>query len=352
MALDTQLTAIAEKFAARADTSNTCIALEQPRTGLSFRWRAQASQQQYFIASATKLYTTALIMQLRSEGAISLESTVAELLGAEAVRGLHVHRGIDAGDTITVRHLLSHTSGIADYFEQKQPNGRVLLRDILKADTGWSHDDALNLARGMKPKFAPSTPGKAFYSDTNFHLLGSIIEAVEGSSYGSVLERRIIDRLRLRDTYLFTSHTLNRYDSIAPMLNGRRQLHIPRAMASFGADGAVVSTAPECVVFLRAFLAGELFPAEYLDEMTATWNRIFHPFEYGLGIMRFALPRYLSPFSPAPALIGHGGASGSLLYYAPEHDLFIAGSVNQVRNRGLPYQFALKLVAAVTASRE
>jgi hypothetical protein len=62
---------------------------------------------------------------------------------------------------------------------------------------------------------------------------------------------------------------------------------------------------------------------------------IFAPLEYGGGIMRFALPRYYSPLRPVPPMVGHSGASGAVLYHAPLLDLYVSGTVNQIKKRSL-----------------
>ena len=95
------------------------------------------------------------------------------------------------------------------------------------------------------------------------------------------------------------------------------------------------------MTFLRAFVRGELFPAQYLTEMTARWNSVFSrldPIDYGTGIMRFKLPAWQSPLAPVPEMIGHSGAFGSVLYFIPRRDLYIAGTVNQMRPRSLPHR--------------
>lgn len=106
-------------------------------------------------------------------------------------------------------------------------------------------------------------------------LLGAIIERLAGSTYDQVLGERILYPLGLERTWLFTPATVDRYDDVAPMLYGTTPLRIPRAMASFGPDGGLVSTAAEQVAFLRAFMSGELFPSGYLEEMTRSWRPVF-----------------------------------------------------------------------------
>ena len=135
--------------------------------------------------------------------------------------GIHVLRGVNSGDRITIRELLSHTSGIADYFEQRQRDGSTQIGKALQADFAWTFDDALRITKEeLTPRFAPSTPGKAFYSDTNYQLLGAVIEAVTGAGYEDALRQRILAPLALADTYPFTLDILDRYDSVAAMLYG------------------------------------------------------------------------------------------------------------------------------------
>lgn len=336
---------IAAGYAAKATTSELGFAIEQPATG--FTWRYGATDRPHFIASITKLYTSAVIMQLRHAGEFTLDTRAAELLGRDVMLGLNVRDGHDHGPAITVRELLSNTSGIPDYFEQKRPDGGTLRADMMRADFTSTVDDGLAAARAMPSRFAPSEPGRAQYSDTNFLLLGKVIETVTAGSYDHAIRTRIIEPLGLTGTWLFTPDTRARFGEVAPMLHGRTALHVPNAMASAGPEGGVVSTPGDGLRFLRAFLGGELFPAAYLEEMTARWNSVFppSPLSYGIGIMRFALPRWSSPLAPPPPMIGHSGASGSVLYCEPRRDLYICGTVNQFRNRSVPYRLMTRLLS-------
>jgi D-alanyl-D-alanine carboxypeptidase len=343
--LEEDLAAILAKYDARFDTNAVRFALESPSRGWSWGWASPGSPQQYFIASTTKLFVSAIVMQLRHEGLVDLDAPAADCLEPSVMAGIHVLGGVDYSDRITVRELLAHTSGIADYFEQKRADGGTQIRDALARDFAWSFEDVLRVTKEqMTPRFAPSTYGKAFYSDTNYQLLGALIESVTDGSFEDAVRQRVIGPLALAATYPFTKETIGRYDEVAAMLNGAERVVIPQAMASVRSDGGIVSTAEDCVVFLKAFMNGGLFPAEYLDEMQACWNRIFPPLRYGAGIMLFALPRYYSPLRPIPAMVGHSGASGAVLYYVPELDLYVSGTVNQIKKRSLSYNLMSRLV--------
>lgn len=333
---------MAASFATKPKVSQLSFAVEQPSTG--FTWSYGPIDQPYSIASISKLYAVAIIMQLREEAALTLNTRIAELLGEDTVRGLVVHHGRDYGSAITVRELLSHTSGIPDYFEDKRADGSTFLANMTQRDAAWTVEDFLAMAREIPSKFAPSTPGKAQYSDTNFQLLGRIVEVVTSESYDHALKRRVLDPHGLTATWLMTPHNLDRFGDIAPIMRKRTRLHVPQTLASFPADGAVVSTSTDQLRFLRAFMEGKLFPQRYLTEMTAHWNSVFTPIDYGIGIMRYQAPRWQTLFWKIPPMFGHSGAFGNVLYYMPERDIYVVGTVNQMVPISLPYRLLMRLV--------
>ena len=344
--LERKLAALLDDSERRTDTSGVAFALAQPSTG--WTWVYGDSHAPYFIASITKLYTTALVMDLVNRGHIGLDLPIVSYLPRDVVAGLNVQDGVDRSEEITVRHLLSHTSGIADYFEQKRTDGTTTFGRALVADQGWTFEQAVEIAKHeMRPRFAPGAPGKASYSDTNYQLLGAIVGSVTGMTFEAALAERVISPLELSRTYLFTAETLDRYDQVATMLWGTEPVRIPLVMASVGADGGIVSTADESMRFLQAFMTGELFPSHYLADMQREWRRIFFPLQYGVGVMRFALPRVMTGFRSAPAMIGHSGASGAVAFYAPKIDLYVTGTVNQVKKRSLVYQLMTRVVMLV-----
>lgn len=341
-----RLDRIAERYAAKPAVSEMSIAADQPRSGVTWRWGS--ADRPYFIASITKLFTAAVTMQLRSEGAITLDTCVADVLGVQTLQGLVVHDGIDYAAQITVRQLLAQTSGIPDVYEQRGADGTALAERVLDEDRYLSFDEMLELARQLPSPIAPGQAGKAHYSDTNYQLLGRVVETCTAEHFETAVRRRVIEPLGLHSTWHFTLDTLDRYDEVAPVLQGRRRFRIPGALASSLPDGSIVSTAADQLRFLRAFTNGELFPKAYLDEMTALWNRLigdgdFGPLRYGVGLMRFTLPRWQTLFIRLPAMIGHSGSLGTVLYHAPESDLYVAGTVNQTTPRSLPYPLLARL---------
>jgi len=295
----------------------------------------------YYIASTSKLFVTTIIMQMRNAGQINLEDPIAKFLPAEWMNQLHVYKGRDYSSELTVHHLLSQTSGLADYFGQKTPNGKSLQDSILTGkDQGWGIEEVVRWSKNIGAQFIPGQKRKALYSDTNFQLLGKIIEIVRAKALAEVFLSDIILPLQLTSTYLYqdTKDTLpiNIYYKSSP-------LHIPLAMSSFKADGGIVSNAEESLVFIKAFFEGRLFPHLYLKEMQ-NWNKIFFPLQYGVGLARFALPRIFSPFKKPPELIGHSGLSGAFAFYSPQKDAYISGTLNQIDKPQQSFRLILKLL--------
>lgn len=303
-----------------------------------------AADQPFFIASTTKLFTTAIILQLRAEGKLQLSDSLPQYFTVAELEGLHVYKGRDYSRQITIAQLLAHTSGLPDYFQGKDQNGYSLEKDLVKGhDQPTDFARVLAINRKQKPHFAPGSKGKAHYSDTNFQLLGQIIERLTGNTYVAACEQRIIEPLQLKNTWLFTDTADQR---MAPLRYKQAPLHIPQAMASNDCDGGMVSTSTDLLVFLQAFYGGKLFPATSLAEMQ-DWNRIFYPMQSGMGMHLFQLPKWMTLGNRFPALMGHSGLSGTMAYYSPEHQLFIAGTVNQINQPDRSFRLALKLIGEV-----
>lgn len=294
----------------------------------------------YFIASTTKLFTTTIIYQLVDEGQLTLNDKISKHLSADILDGLHVCKGKEHSDEITVKHLLSNTSGLPDYFEGKNDDGEVLSKELMKGnDDSWTFEEAIERAKTMEAAFEPGKKGKALYSDTNFQLLGKIIEELTGVTVADAYQERIATPLGLEHTY---SYTDPEDLTPAPLRYKKNELHIPKAMASFQADGSVVSTAQESMVFCKAFFNGELFNAQHIED-AQEWNKVFYPNDYGIGMMRYELPGFYG----IPTFIGHSGLSGAFAWYCPEKELFVSGTVNQINKPGTSYRMLARVVTAL-----
>jgi len=287
------------------------------------------------IASITKMFTATLIMQLVDEERISLDQIVQSILTDVDLSGLHVVNGVDYTPTLTVRHLLHQTSGLADYYESD------LAADLIKGkDQSYNLNDVLRMTKALPPQAAPDR-GKSHYSDTNYQLLGAVIEAATGQTYDQALQSRICEPLGLTQTGVLQGNNAG-----LPVYHKDKRLNVPQILTSMTSDGGIISTLDEMLIFLRAFIEGRLFKSQNAKSMRQ-WNRLFFPIQYGYGLMRVKLPRWMTLFRATPELIGHSGASGSFAFYAPDPDVYLIGTFNQTDAPRRPIGFMLRVLQIV-----
>ena len=293
----------------------------------------------YFLASVTKLYTSAVLFKLIDQGKISLDDPISQYLDESVLQGLHVYEGKDYSDDLRIRHLVSHTSGLSDYFEQTNKGEMSLFDRIrLEGDTLLSFEQMIDRAKELPSQFIPGEAGKAFYSDTNFQLLGKILEKVGDKPLEDLYADFLFDPLNLQHTHLYTDVSDR---SPANFYYKEKALNIPNMMASFGPDGGMVSNSEESLIFLKAFIQHELFSDKHVS-LDANWNKIYSPFQYGTGIMKFK-------FVGLPEMIGHAGANGSFTYYIPSRQIYISGTINQTDKPQLSYKLIAKILREIKA---
>jgi CubicO group peptidase (beta-lactamase class C family) len=298
----------------------------------------------FFVASVSKLFTVVCLAQLRVEGRLDWDSPIDEYLPSLDLTGLAVDGGRDVSGEITVREVMSHTAGLADYFEGPRPDGPTTLERAIAADFSWTAEEVVEWTRAM----TPGRRGRGLYSDTGFQLLDAVVEHLDGRPFAASVRARITEPLGLAGTFVYTHADHDRFGEMAVIRNGDDDLHLPLLLASVDGQGGVVSTLRDAVTFLQAFFDGRLFEKALLDEMLTDWHRIFSPLEYGTGVMRFRLPAVLTGFRSF-SFEGHSGASGVVLYRDARSGVIVAGTVNQLQQRQLPYQLMIR-TAAIAAS--
>ena len=304
-------------------------------------------EQPYFIASTTKLFVTAIVVDLIAKGALHWDDLIGRYLDKAIVDGLHVYKGTDYSGQLTIKHLLSHTSGLPDYFEDKSKSGSSLFTELIVEghDRSWTFEALIARSKTLSPHFRPGQKNKAHYADTNFQLLGRMLENHTGRSIAELMGQHIIEPLQMASTYLYEDLADTRPQT--PYYK-RQERHIPQAMTSFGPDGGIVSTATDMLTFIEGFFTGKLFPVSYVKALQQ-WNNIFYPLQSGIGIHRFKLPWLLNPVGTIPALVGHSGLSGALAFHGLGKPLYIAGTVNQLAYRSTSFRLAIKLIQKVVA---
>jgi D-alanyl-D-alanine carboxypeptidase len=242
----------------------------------------------YFrIGSATKTFVATVVLQLAARHRLSLGDTVARWLPG-VVRG----DGND-GRKITIRELLQNTSGIYDYTDDLPlvASSRGYIRNRYRS---VSSRQLVDIAMRHRPEFRPGTSWG--YSNTNYILLGMIIQKVTGQSWAEQVRERIIVPLGLRHTEVPETSTPpwphpDGYQQFTP--DGRLVDTTPVNAAWAGAAGGMVSTLSDLDRFLRALTGGRLLPPAELAQMekTVPARGLGLPgARYGLGLAWAPLP--------------------------------------------------------------
>ncbi|GGQ09300.1 serine hydrolase domain-containing protein [Streptomyces roseolilacinus] len=233
------------------------------------------------IGSVTKTFVATVTLQLAAEGRIRLDGPVEEYLPG-AVRN---------GRNITVRQLLNHTSGLYDYWSAPEfaLGDEASVRRYLREGRWKTYTprELLDVAARHDPYFAPGRGWK--YSNTNYVLVGMLIEKVSGRSWQQEVERRILRPLRLGGTVMPTTSPR------IPGPHAKGYLPLPEGPADVslldpsvaGAAGGGISTTADLNRFLAALLGGRLLPKAQLAEMLEAVPAAELGASYGLGIIRY-----------------------------------------------------------------
>jgi len=220
------------------------------------RWSADTPS---LISSITKTFTAVVVMQLVEEGKLSLDDTVDTWFPEQP-----------NGDKITVRMLLSHTSGLANF-------SAIFGNDEEKWTRDWTPEELIAIANEAGPVGEPGSRW-AHYSNTNYTMLGLIIEKVTGNRWDYEVESRIINPLGLKNTTILLKE-VNWKEKLVPGYIKTSDGYVSildfswisngSLSTSYG-TGGIVSSASDLMIFASALFDGRLVSKETLDLMSQT----------------------------------------------------------------------------------
>lgn len=271
-----------------------------------------------YIQSVSKTFMAVLILKLYEEGRIDLEAPMMTYLPAK-FKGW-----IKNADKITVRMLLSHTSGIAEYVTDPEYLQTVILTPLKVVDMS----EVLKCLANEEAQFAPGS--KYLYTNTNYTLLALIADHITGD-HAPYMVAKIFKPLQLTNTlYRNTKNYLSDprlVDSYWDLLNAGRPANVsPMQKANVQAlvgDDGIVCTPTDAVKFLVGLMEGKLLKDSTLA-MMMQWVRNQEGREvYGLGLIRFELNGLVG--------YGHGGGgigAGCALIYVPSKKAYLFLSTN------------------------
>jgi D-alanyl-D-alanine carboxypeptidase len=229
------------------------------------------ARDRFRVGSITKPFVATVVLQLVGEHKLTLEDTVERWLP-----GL-----VPDGEHISVRQLLNHTSGLFAFGGDRDFVTQAF-QDPLRV---WTPREIVTIAAAHPPTFAPGTGWS--YSDTNYFVLGMIVEAATGNSLAGELHRRIFAPLRLRATSLPTSPGIAGRHAHGYFLRPLEDVTDGSPSVQWAA-GALVSNADDLARFFRALLGGRLLRPDLLQLMktTVAARQLGARNGYGLGLQR------------------------------------------------------------------
>jgi D-alanyl-D-alanine carboxypeptidase len=274
--------------------------------------RAQPGMR-FLIASVTKTFTSVAVQKLAEETKLSLDDPIARWLPSELVEK------IPNGRIITVRQLLDHTSGIADYGEDS-----IIIREYQDPDVPLTYQTAMWQGINASPLYPPGT--NFTYSNVNYILLTLIIDNASGVPYEDYVTRNIFVPAGMNDTFIHkTNHIPGPHMTATQRgVNGTfADLSSLYVQFDRGA-GDIVSTTADLNRFHRALREGKLISKSSLAAME-TPSPQSGSMGYGLG--------YMTTISEPSNVTtqGHGGGyPGSFTFwdYLPEQDTYVAMNMN------------------------
>ena len=267
------------------------------------------------IASVTKIYTATIFLRLQEMGELSLDDPVSKWLSEEVAIVSRQGNRV----ALTLRHLLSHSSGIPNYYRSLALK-KTQTELQVAADPGWDFERAMSLAATGRPKSFPTA--RAHYSFTNYQLLDRVLLIVAGG-FATALQELVTSPLGLGETWVLSMKNLADFDQATPLHFGETRYRGARRLASLGAEGGIIASQSDVANFISALFQDKII-TNALGQMLANPRPLFPGVDYGLGLMSFS-----KLIAGRRGVIGHLGATGSVAAYHPESDMAVALACNQ-----------------------
>ena len=250
----------------------------------------------YRIGSISKMFTAVMIFQLIEEGKLTLDAHLATWFPQ-----------LPNADKITISEMLDHRSGLHNFTNDS----------LYAAYMGKPTTEAQMTAifAKQKPDFEPDA--KAEYSNTNFVLLGYIIESITGKPYPEELKQRITSKIGLANTYYGAKANPANNEAYSYTYTGQWTQQPETDMSIPGGAGAIVSTPADLVKFIEALFAGKLVSPANLELMKTMKDH-------------FGMAMFVIPFYDKQGYGHNGGIDGftSMLVYFPGDKLAVAYTSN------------------------
>lgn len=299
------------------------------------------------VASVGKMFTAAAVLRLIEAGAFSLDTSAVRLLGLA---------GAKIPEEVTITHLLTHTSGIADYYDEDDGEDAW--------DRLWQERPIYRMRTlaDYYPMFAGkeplARPGERFhYSGAGYILLGMVIEAVTGQTYFDYVTRDIFARLGMRRSGFIATDDVEPevaegYTLVGDSPGGPKwQRNIYSVTPQAASDGGVVSTADDLIDFMQALRRGRVVSPELAALMIKPHALVSSAASPRGHSLSYGFANYVMLDDQGSVVrTGHTGEEVGVscrLYHFVEHDLDVAILGNQSGCAGLPGKTITDILLAI-----
>lgn len=344
-----------QKELKKKNVHNAFLAVYSPKHNIDWNFAAGhfqngdvvSTENPFYTASIGKTFTATAISLLVEQGKLSFEDNISKYLPDSVVKDLHVFEGKDYSHKITIAQLLQHTSGLPDYFEDETIDGSPNMMQQIFTDTAkfWKPVETIRfMKRNMQPLFPPGTG--FHYTDTEYVLLGLIIEQVSEMKLHDFFKMYFFVPLDMKHTYMYLrSAPLEKTAPLTEAYVGDFDASTMTSLSADWAGGGLVSTSDDLVKFLHALFNGEIISEQTLAQMQE-WVPETKGMEYGFGLRKIEFKK-LFPTLPDFTVIGHSGSTGSFMFYCSELDVYMAGSLNQTDEVRSSVVLMVKLLSVI-----
>lgn len=293
------------------------------------------------MASVGKLFTATLIGMLHDKGVLCYDEKIINYLDGEIMQGLHIYKGVDYSGEITVKQLLTQTSGLNDVFFKlfekcrNSPDFEITTREAI----AWGKEN-------LKPVAIPGK--KHFYTDTNYYLLGLIIESLTKKSFHEVMHEFILSPLEMDNTYLFGFSEPKKkpdFPAAGIYIDGFNCMSDKRFAQIDYAGGSITAPMHDLLKFMKALVGHKLVKKETLDKMIYDDIKMGFPaigFDYGYSVWK---PKAIPILLPKKYFCwGCVGVTGAFMFYHTGTEAYIIGTFNDKAYTSKALRFMLATV--------
>jgi CubicO group peptidase (beta-lactamase class C family) len=266
------------------------------------------------------------------------------------LEGLFVYKGTDYSQSVLVKQLLNHTSGIADYYEDKPVTGKSIKELIIdEPEQFWKPEDTIAYTRDNQKTY--SVPGKKFhYSDTGYNLLGKIIENVTGKPFHENLHAEILNPLGMNNSYfLFYSEPKEKSAyKVADTFIREFEVSAYKSLSIDWAGGGLISTTDDLLRFQKALVDNTLIKKETFALCSKDLGKFGFGMDYGYGILFLNIGKMTLILPKTLNMWGNFGSIGAYMFYNPTHDVYLIGSFNHSNYRVKQVFFLIDLIRTIS----